>query len=200
MIKSKAERTAQDDIFDNLMEAGLPIEAGWAALVASILPEGASPEVLTSHRAAFFAGATYLLGRQVTTSRDPKKSKKLLDAVSKELSTFAKQMAEAACPQTVALFRHDAERLIGPLPSFLDPKDPRPAREQFDANYRFGGWQPIKGFTCDWKNDGTIHYPGDPPLKPIAGMRLRKEAVMFYDYALVAVVQPDGTYEIARLD
>ena len=95
-----------------------------------------------------------------------------MDVISKELSAFTKQMAEAACPQTVAIFRHDAEQLIGPLPSFLDPADPRPAREQFDANYQHGGgWRPIKGFTCDWKKDGTIHYPGDPPLKPIAGMR-----------------------------
>ena len=202
MTKPKPERTVLDDIFDNLIEAGLPIEAGWATLADSVLPEDASPEIVATHRAAFFAGATYLISRQMAAAHEAgsKAGEKLLTDVHKELAAFTKQMAEAACPQTVTIFRRDAERLIGPLPSFLDPADPRPAREQFDANYRFGGWRPIKGFTCDWKKDGTIRYPGDPPLRPIAGMHHHREMVMFYDQAFVAVIQPDGTYEVARMD
>ena len=35
---------------------------------------------------------------------------------------------------------------LGMLPYFIDPNDPRPAREQLDANYQHGGgWVPSRG-------------------------------------------------------
>ena len=68
MTSRKPSGRRRTIIFDNLIEAGLPIEAGWATLADSILPEDASPEIIASHRAAFFAGATYLIGRQVATA------------------------------------------------------------------------------------------------------------------------------------
>lgn len=87
---------------------------------------------------------------------------------------------------------------IGPLLDMIDPADKRPAREQFDAKYHFGGWQPIPGFTLN--KDLSLKYPRDPALKSLAAVKLHDEMVVFYDHAIVAIVQPDGSFEVARMD
>lgn len=87
---------------------------------------------------------------------------------------------------------------LGYLVNFLDERDSRPAREQLDANYRHGGgWRPFEGFTMV---DSGLAYPGDPVMVLIAEARLRDEIVRFYQHSWVAIVQPDGSYEIARMD
>ena len=74
------------------------------------------------------------------------------------------------------------------LPDFIDQNDPRPAREQFDANYAHGGgWHPIEGFIH--RKGVTIEYPGDPPYHPIAMWPLRNELIVVYRYGLVAIFQ-----------
>ena len=56
---------------------------------------------------------------------------------------------------------------LGFLPSMLSAADPRPAREQLDANYAYGGgWDPIPGFTI---TDEGLKYPDDPP-QPLLAM------------------------------
>ena len=90
---------------------------------------------------------------------------------------------------------HDIEEL-GFLPEFLNDNDTRSAREQFAANY-IGGWVPVPGFTLD--ADG-LAYPGDPTLPPIGHTMLRDEVIVFFPYAFVMVKQPDGTFEVARMD
>ena len=90
---------------------------------------------------------------------------------------------------------HDIEEL-GFLPEFLDAGDPRPAREQFAANY-VGGWDPVPGFKLDGE---CLVYPGDPALPPIGYTLLRDEVVVFYPYAFVLVRQPGGAFEVARMD
>lgn len=93
----------------------------------------------------------------------------------------------------------DDFNLIGYLGDMLDDEDPRPAREQFNTAYAHGGgWQPFDGFT--YMPDGSIQYPGDPPYKPRARAVLRDEVIIFYDHAWVLIAQPDGTFEIARMD
>ena len=94
---------------------------------------------------------------------------------------------------------------LGLIPDFLDEKDPRPAREQFDANYQHGGgWHSIEGFNVTRRNNGNsgivLKYPGDPPLEPIAFWAFRDELIVVYPYALVAIFQAGGEYEVARLD
>jgi len=88
---------------------------------------------------------------------------------------------------------------LGMIPDFINQNDPRPAREQFDANYKHGGgWRPMTGFT----NNGVIlNYPGDPPLEPIAMWPLRGEMIVVYPYGIVAIFSTkDGSFEVARLD
>jgi hypothetical protein len=93
--------------------------------------------------------------------------------------------------------RGDFETL-GYLPAFLNEDDPRPAKEQLDANYQHGGgWRNQPGFTMKGR---SIQYPGDPPMIPVAYTMLREETIRVYPYAYVCIVQPDGSFEICRMD
>lgn len=87
--------------------------------------------------------------------------------------------------------------LLGFLPQFVSTDDPRPAREQFDANY-VGGWCPMEGFSLD--GDLLCYDPKDPPLKPLFFTRLRDEDIIVYENAWVVIRQQDGSWEVARMD
>jgi hypothetical protein len=87
---------------------------------------------------------------------------------------------------------------LGILPSFLHEGDPRPAREQIDKNYKHGGWRPFPGVTVD---EGCLRYPGDPPFPLIAETKLRDETIrLYFPGAWVAIIQADGSYEVAKID
>lgn len=88
---------------------------------------------------------------------------------------------------------------LGFLPSFLNEADSRPAREQIDAGYAHGGgWSPMKGFTL--LPSGTLTYPGDPPLQPVAMTEIHEETLLFYPHDILVICQPDGSFEAARID
>lgn len=89
---------------------------------------------------------------------------------------------------------------LGYIPDFLLDQDERPAREQINERYAHGGgWQPL---LAGWKMsaDGRLSYPGDPTMPPVARTKLREEEIFVYPYAWVAIRQPDGSFEVARLD
>lgn len=86
--------------------------------------------------------------------------------------------------------------MLGLLPTLVSDTDPRGAREQFNTNYQ-GGWDPFPGFT---RTPQGLKYPGDPPMPLLAEAKLRDELIEFYDCAWVAVVQPDGSFEVCRMD
>lgn len=91
---------------------------------------------------------------------------------------------------------HDVD--LGLLPSFFDEDDPRSAREQIDDRYSFGGgWIPQSEFRLE---DGRLLYPGDPPYMPLAMTQMRDEILIFYTHAFLAIIQPDGSFEVARVD
>lgn len=88
----------------------------------------------------------------------------------------------------------------GLIPSFLDPLNPAPAAQQFDANYTFGGgWRPFKGHTFD-PVKLTLKYPGDPALTAISKLQFRDETIYLFDYAWVLILQKDGSWEVSRMD
>ena len=90
---------------------------------------------------------------------------------------------------------------IGILPDMLDEADPRPAKEQFDTGYAHGGgWSPFGDGQWRVNDEYRIKYPGDPWLFPLAMMVLREEMILIYELGIVAIFQPDGTFEIARMD
>lgn len=86
---------------------------------------------------------------------------------------------------------------LGYLPIMLVESDPRPAAEQFQARYVFGGWAPQANFTMHGE---ALIYPGDPPLQPIAWTQLRAERILLYEGDWVVILQPDGSFEAARMD
>lgn len=88
---------------------------------------------------------------------------------------------------------------LGLLPEFFSDADPRPAAEQLDAAYAHGGgWNPMSGWTMGPGYD--MSYPGDPVYRALAVAQLRDETILFYPYAWVAIVQADGSFEMARVD
>lgn len=89
---------------------------------------------------------------------------------------------------------------VGFLPEFLDERWDKPAAAQLDMNYKHGGgWQPFKGFQMD-PNTHAISYPGDPDMHPLAVASLHNEKIFVYPSGWVAVVQPDESFEICRMD
>lgn len=88
------------------------------------------------------------------------------------------------------------EQMLGYVPQFFSEADPRGAREQIAENY-IGGWHPMQGFHM--LNTG-IRYGGDPVRPLVAEARLRYEIIRFYVGAWLAIIQPDGSHEIACVD
>ena len=88
---------------------------------------------------------------------------------------------------------------LGMIPSFIEHSDPRPAADQIHENYAHGGgWRPFTGFTMN--QDGSISYPGERDLIVLAEAQFRDETLRYYEYSWFAIVQPDGSYEISRLN
>jgi hypothetical protein len=87
--------------------------------------------------------------------------------------------------------------MLGYVPLFILDEDPRPAADQIDDRY-VGGWRPFKGFAM--AEDGSLLYPGDPPTLLLFEAKLRDEVIRFYQHAWLAIIQPDGSYEISRID
>jgi hypothetical protein len=98
-----------------------------------------------------------------------------------------------------SIMSSDALGYLGFIPDFLSEDDPAPAKKQLHDNYPHGGgWRPMDGFKMSAGD--VLHYPGDPPFKPKAMTMLRDEKILVYQYAFVAIVQTDGSFEVARMD
>jgi hypothetical protein len=88
---------------------------------------------------------------------------------------------------------------LGFLPGLIDEDDPRGVKKQLADKYGYGGgWRPMPDLTL--LPDRSLKYPGDPPLKPIAVSQLRDEVILFYPHDWLCVVQPDGAFEVSRVD
>jgi hypothetical protein len=88
--------------------------------------------------------------------------------------------------------------MLGYIPIWLSYDDPRSARAQINAGYTMGGWNDFEGFRLG--KDNSLHYPGDPAIKPLAEAQLRDELIVFYPHSWVAIIQPDRTFRVARID
>lgn len=75
----------------------------------------------------------------------------------------------------------------------------RRQREQLDTAYRHGGgWNPFNGFRLTASN--CLVYHGDPPMAQIAMGKMRDETILMYEHAWVAIIQPDRSFEVCRMD
>ena len=90
-------------------------------------------------------------------------------------------------------------QIWGFIPGFLDEQDPRPAREQFNEHYP-GGWMPAPEWLKFSRKTLRLTYPGDPPLQPIGLIQFRDEMIFLYPSSWVCIVQPNGKWEVARMD
>jgi hypothetical protein len=98
-----------------------------------------------------------------------------------------------------ALDRRATPDHLGLIPDMLCDQDPLPAREQLNRGYAHGGgWRPMKKFIL--RSDDSLCYPGDPSLRPLFKTMMRDELVLVYDHAWVAIVQPDRSFEVCRMD
>jgi hypothetical protein len=89
--------------------------------------------------------------------------------------------------------------ILGFLPEMVSDDDPRPAWEQFNSNYQHGGgWRPFPGFTMS--SNGNLSYPGDPPIRCLFEAKLRLEVLRLYEHEWVAIIQPNGSFEVCRMD
>lgn len=99
----------------------------------------------------------------------------------------------------------NAVELLGYIPSFLDPRSNESATRQISTAYAHGGgWQSFHGFILEnpSKGNAALLYPGDPPMREVGRtyLPLTEEEVIVFAHAWVAVVQKDGSYDVARLD
>lgn len=88
---------------------------------------------------------------------------------------------------------------LGWVPMLVSADDPRPAKEQIhESNADAGGWVPFHGFRMF--ANGNLQYPADPEIQLIAQAKLRDETLRFYQYDWIAILQSDGSFEIARVE
>lgn len=87
----------------------------------------------------------------------------------------------------------------GFIPCWLSPYDERPAREQLNEHYQNGGgWRPFSGFTLE--EDNSLSYPDDPPLPVLFSFMYGEEMIAMYQSSWVAIIQPDRSFEVCRMD
>lgn len=101
------------------------------------------------------------------------------------------------------MIRFTRMEYAGLLPTFLSERDPRPAKEQLHTAYAHGGgWRPFRGFRFHQLHPGSAQllYPGDPPMREISRAKLRNETIILFQADWVAIVQSDGSFEVARMD
>lgn len=92
----------------------------------------------------------------------------------------------------------DPRDLLGYIPLWLSEHNLKTAVEQLDAGYCYGGgWRDFHGF--EMTDEGLV-YPGDRPMRLIGEARLREEIIRIYEMAWVAVIQPDGSFVVSRMD
>jgi hypothetical protein len=101
---------------------------------------------------------------------------------------------------TLLHHRMTSEHLGPYLPTFLVIEDERKAAEQFNERYKFGGWRPFGQDKFKLMENHLLKYPGDPPQQPLAITHLRDELILLYPSDVVVIKQPDGSFEVCRMD
>jgi hypothetical protein len=90
---------------------------------------------------------------------------------------------------------------LGLVPSFFDLDDSRPARDQLNERYSHGGgWQPVRRDRIIACSSRSLLFRNDPSLLALADTLLREEAIVFYEGSWLSITQPDGSFEVARVD
>ena len=99
--------------------------------------------------------------------------------------------------------------VTGLLPEIIWQDDPRPAREQFNDRYAHGGgWNPMKGWLFKPGPDGeaTLVFQSNDEeddaeeYREMSRTTINSEILILFDCEFLAIVQPDGSFEVDRVD
>lgn len=102
---------------------------------------------------------------------------------------------------------------LGFIPSFVSRHEGTLA-ERFNKAYSHGGgWSPFGQGEWQQSSEGVLQYgdpskfeplyPGDqpdPPMSPLVEARIGNEILRIYPHAWVSITQPDGSFEVMRMD
>lgn len=97
-------------------------------------------------------------------------------------------------------------KMLGFLPDLISNLYPGNVAEQLERNYAHGGGyrdltklEPGK-WTFNKRNK-TLRYRGESDIfNPLASVQIKDEMVYFYKYSLLAIVKPDGSFAVTRVD
>lgn len=93
----------------------------------------------------------------------------------------------------------------GFLPEILLTSDPRPVSEQLNDRYAHGGGYQVSGSPIAWALDrsaefATLTYPRDPPMLELSRATINNELCILFDSSFMAIVQPDSSFAVVRVD
>ena len=90
--------------------------------------------------------------------------------------------------------------MAGFIPAWLSESS-KPIRDQLNDGYIWGGFRHFSGFSIDPSTDELL-YPGDPPTIPLIEWQFdsHPQRVILYQHSWVAIIEPDGTFEVCRMD
>lgn len=102
----------------------------------------------------------------------------------------------------LAKFNYQPEEIyhiLGLLPGWVMNEEfmDKPLKEALDKQYGFGLYE-SSGQTIT--ADGVYQYPEDPDLYPLIKIQRKDETFYQYQYAMVAIVQKDGSTFVTRMD
>jgi hypothetical protein len=88
---------------------------------------------------------------------------------------------------------------------FRNDEEGTPAIEQANSGYLNTGGCPFEPTAVKFELDSSgeeyaLRYENDPPLKELARTRIGEETVVVFEYAWVAIIQPDKTFVVSRCD
>jgi len=71
-------------------------------------------------------------------------------------------------------------------------------KDKLTKHYGFGELTELKGGTIT--PEGAFQFPQDPDQYPLISIVRKEEQFLLYEHAIVAILQPDGSSFITRID
>lgn len=96
------------------------------------------------------------------------------------------------------------------LRGIFQEEDPQSVEEQINTRYAHGGgFDPMEGWTLfeGWEKEGDarMSYPGSEledatEVREIARGQVRGTILVLFDYEFLAIIKPDGAFQVTRVD
>lgn len=97
--------------------------------------------------------------------------------------------------------REDMLSMLGFIPYWLNPADPRPAKEQLEEKYGLGPLFDMKATIVNGVYHSESAEDDDDPLWPLAEIPLHDDVIYIYEYGIVGIVNTQtGETFTTRMD